>query len=152
MFKTSNNEAEYEALITGLNLAQKMGAKKLAAHSYSQLVVKHVCGDYTAREPNMKEFQDFSIVQIPRAQNTETDSLAKLAFLEGLSLVRYIYLEPMKLSSIEEPLSIYEHESNLTWMALIVDYLMYGTTPSKRSEARKLKMKVTKYPLINDIV
>ena len=38
-FKASNNEAEYEALIVGLELANKLGAQNLRIHCDSQLIV-----------------------------------------------------------------------------------------------------------------
>lgn len=37
-FKASNNQAEYEALIAGINLAREMGASELKVKSDSQLV------------------------------------------------------------------------------------------------------------------
>ena len=39
-FQASNNEVEYEAVITGLNLAHAMEADQLEVSSDSQLVVK----------------------------------------------------------------------------------------------------------------
>ena len=41
-FKATNNEAEYKALIAGLNLAKDMGIKKLDTRSNSQLVVNQL--------------------------------------------------------------------------------------------------------------
>ena len=38
-FQATNNQAEYEALVTGLKLARAMGAKYVEAYSDSQLVV-----------------------------------------------------------------------------------------------------------------
>lgn len=38
-FKTSNNAAEYEALLAGLRLAKEMQLKNLAVRSDSQLVI-----------------------------------------------------------------------------------------------------------------
>ena len=45
-FKASNNEAEYEALIAGLNLAKEMKVESLDIYSNSQLVVSQVTDEY----------------------------------------------------------------------------------------------------------
>ena len=52
-FKATNNEAEYEALIAGLNLAKDMGIKKLDIRSDSQLVVNQLLGSYQAIDLKM---------------------------------------------------------------------------------------------------
>ncbi|KAL0282197.1 UNVERIFIED_CONTAM: Retrovirus-related Pol polyprotein from transposon [Sesamum angustifolium] len=44
-FKTSNNEAGYEALVLGMGMAQDVGASHLLAYSDSQLIVKQVNGE-----------------------------------------------------------------------------------------------------------
>lgn len=41
-YKASNNEAEYEALLQGLRLAEKAGAKRVKAYSDSQLVTQQL--------------------------------------------------------------------------------------------------------------
>ena len=48
-FQASNNEAEYEAVIVGLNLAHSMEADQLEICSDSQLVVKQIEDSYEAR-------------------------------------------------------------------------------------------------------
>ena len=48
-FITSNNEAEYEALLAGLRLAKDMNIKALDVYSDSQLVVNQILGEYQAR-------------------------------------------------------------------------------------------------------
>ena len=89
-FKASNNEAEYEALIVGLELANKLGAQNLRIHCDSQLIVNQVKGDYAAKEPNMVAYLSkaqknlealswFEIVQVPRDANIDSDALARLA-------------------------------------------------------------------------
>ena len=45
-FKASNNQAEYEALITGILLAKEMGARVLMAKSDSLLVTGQVTGEF----------------------------------------------------------------------------------------------------------
>ena len=48
-FRDSNNEAEYEAVIVGLNLAHSMEVDQLEVCSNSQLVVKQIKDSYEAR-------------------------------------------------------------------------------------------------------
>ena len=52
-FPTWNNEAEYEALITGLHLAKEMRVEKVKVYNDYQLVVNQVKGDYQAKGENM---------------------------------------------------------------------------------------------------
>ncbi|KAK4382081.1 hypothetical protein Sango_2905600 [Sesamum angolense] len=55
-FDTSNNEAEYEALLAGGKLAQTIGVKYLRAYSDSQLEVNQVRGDYEAKGEKMVQY------------------------------------------------------------------------------------------------
>ncbi|XP_034208205.1 uncharacterized protein LOC117621761 [Prunus dulcis] len=48
-FQSSNNKAEYEALLAGLRLAKELGAKHIYINSDSQLVVNQVTDEYQAR-------------------------------------------------------------------------------------------------------
>lgn len=57
-FPAPNNEAEYEALIAGLWLAHKMGARKVRVFGDSQLMVNQVNGSYEARDVTMKRYRD----------------------------------------------------------------------------------------------
>ncbi|KAK3016003.1 hypothetical protein RJ639_007032 [Escallonia herrerae] len=52
-FQASNNEAEYEALLTGIKLAHALKLDSMSVHSDSILVVNHVLGDYEARDERM---------------------------------------------------------------------------------------------------
>ena len=45
-FATTNNEAEYEALVVGLDLAKAAGAKSVVIYYNSQVVTNQVNGDY----------------------------------------------------------------------------------------------------------
>jgi len=90
LFTTSNNEAEYEALIAGLMLAQGVGAGEVIAYCDSQLVVNQFNGDYEAKDSRMeaylevvkdlaKNFKRFELIRIPRGENTTADALEPLA-------------------------------------------------------------------------
>ncbi|GJV49514.1 reverse transcriptase domain-containing protein [Tanacetum coccineum] len=52
-FEATNNEAEYEALIAGLRIAEQMGIKNLQANDDSRLVANQVNGSYIAKESGM---------------------------------------------------------------------------------------------------
>ena len=52
-FPATNNEVEYEALLTRLSLAKALGAKSLIVQTNSQLIIGQVNGDYEAKEERM---------------------------------------------------------------------------------------------------
>ena len=80
-FQASNNEAECEAVIAGLNLTHAMEADQLEVSSGSQLVVKQVEDFYEARGKKMimylkkvqellKKFVRVQVKHVPRAENS----------------------------------------------------------------------------------
>lgn len=88
--ETTNNVAEYTALITALEEARKQGLKKIVILSDSELMVKQVNGQYKVKDVNLKKlnervkelwkhFDNASIRHIPREQNVEADALSNLA-------------------------------------------------------------------------
>ena len=89
-FHTSNNEAEYEAVIAGLNLAHSLEVNQLEVYTDSQLVVKQIEDTYEAKSERMilylqkvrdllKIFVLVQVKHVPRAENSRADALAKLA-------------------------------------------------------------------------
>lgn len=57
-FIATNNEAEYEALLAGLRIANQMGVRNLEANVDSRLVANHVLGEYVAQEEHMIQYLD----------------------------------------------------------------------------------------------
>ncbi|KAM6542962.1 hypothetical protein CsatB_007409 [Cannabis sativa] len=55
-FEASNNEAEHEAMIAGLQLAKEVGAKNIELCSDSQVVVNQVSGEYQTKEEKMASY------------------------------------------------------------------------------------------------
>lgn len=55
-FLVTNNEAKCEALVTALQVARKLGVQDLKSYSNSQLVVRHIKGDYKVQEKNMMKY------------------------------------------------------------------------------------------------
>ncbi len=87
-YTTTNNKAEYEALLTRLKLSKMLGATELDVLSDSQLIVGQVNGDYEAKEERMQQylkivqhqinqFREVKLNRIPREQNTTANQLAR---------------------------------------------------------------------------
>lgn len=87
---TTNNAAEYQALIFAMKDLLRKDAKKLRVFSDSQLLVHQVNGLYKIKSANLKplfeeieylknKFEIFEIKYIPRENNREADKLASLA-------------------------------------------------------------------------
>ncbi|MFO1464098.1 MAG: ribonuclease HI family protein [bacterium] len=88
--ETTNNVAEYSALIFGLKEALRRKAPSVLIRMDSQLVVRQVTGEYRVKEPTLQklhaqvvklldEFSSYKIEHIPRERNAEADQLANLA-------------------------------------------------------------------------
>ena len=89
-FSVTNNEAEYEALLEGMSMIQKLGGKCISIFSNSRLIVGQVNGELEAKDERMQEylarakhlqthFIHFRLTHIPRSRSTHADSLATLA-------------------------------------------------------------------------
>ena len=87
---TTNNQAEYRAVITALEKAVSLGAKYVILKSDSELVVKQINGRYKIKNAALRplyqevvkltgSLESFTISYIPRAQNAGADALANKA-------------------------------------------------------------------------
>ncbi|HOX97517.1 MAG TPA: ribonuclease HI family protein, partial [bacterium] len=54
--EATNNQAEYRALIKGLSLAKELGIKFLKLNMDSELVIKHLKGEYEVKDAQLKEY------------------------------------------------------------------------------------------------
>ncbi|CAL9029676.1 unnamed protein product [Prunus brigantina] len=156
-FSTSNNEAEYEALLAGLRLAKELSIKRLAIYSDSQLITNQASGEYMAKHPRMvqyldkvqgllKEFPTFTIQQVPRAEN-HADALASLGSALDTQFRRSIPVEHLDRPSIEEiePIDSMQFDEDPNWQDPIIDYLVNGNLPTDKSEAMKVQQKAARY-------
>ena len=156
-FQSSNNEAQYEVVIVGLNLAHSMEADQLEICSDSQLVVKQIEDSYEAKGEKMilylkkvrelfKKFIRVQVRHVPRAENTQADTLAKLATTSQEDLDRLVPIEHLPEPSVnidnEEVFSVMSESS---WMDPIWDYLVDGILPSDPKEASKLRTRLTRF-------
>lgn len=88
--EASNNVAEYQALLRGLELAAQLGAREVHIVNDSELVARQVSGVYKVKHPAMQElhrqaldalagFDGWSIETVPRSENAEADRLVNEA-------------------------------------------------------------------------
>nr|GEW69484.1 reverse transcriptase domain-containing protein [Tanacetum cinerariifolium] len=147
-FDATNNEAEYEALIDGLRIAEQMGVKNLQANVDSRLIANKVNRSYIAKELGMIQyiekvkvlsgsFKKFSIKQVPRSENKKAHALSKIASTSFAHLTKQVLVDELKEKSINEAevLAVMEEEGD-TWMTLIYNYLMEETLTAKKEKAR----------------
>ncbi|XP_077228432.1 uncharacterized protein LOC143861397 [Tasmannia lanceolata] len=155
-FRASNNEAEYEALLAGMNLAVQTSAQRLKAYYDSQLVANQIQGIYEARDERMikylskvcqlsSKFKIFEVIRIPRTENTKADVLSKLA-ASGYTTLGNICMEFLQKSSIEnEAAEVMQVEHESCWMDEIIDYLRSGKLPEAKKEARKVTQRAARF-------
>ncbi|MDI6814492.1 MAG: ribonuclease HI family protein [Dehalococcoidales bacterium] len=87
---TTNNQAEYRAIIAALEEAIRLGANQVDINLDSLLIVRQISGKYRVRKATLKPLyhrvkqlqgllKTFTITYIPRQQNLEAHSLANMA-------------------------------------------------------------------------
>jgi len=88
--RTTNNQAEYQAIIAALESALSLGASQVDLRSDSELAVKQIKGRYRVKKASLRpfylkvmqlasQFEIFNITHIPREENKEADRLANMA-------------------------------------------------------------------------
>ncbi|MEX0991794.1 MAG: reverse transcriptase-like protein [Actinomycetota bacterium] len=87
--ETTNNVAEYRAMIAGLERAAELGAGEVTVKSDSNLLVEQMNGRYRVKHPNLKplyaealglasRFERITYTHVRREFNTEADRLANI--------------------------------------------------------------------------
>lgn len=88
--RATNNEAEYQAAIAGLEAALALGATSVTLLMDSELVVRHLEFRYRVRNPRLRplferlldlrrRFESFEARSVPRERNKRADQLANQA-------------------------------------------------------------------------
>ena len=156
-FQASNNEAEYEAVIAGLNLAHSLEVDQLEVHSDSQLVVRQIEDTYEARSEKMvlylqkvrdllQKFVSVQIKYVPRTENSRADTLAKLATALQEDIGESVPIEYLAEPSIDpHSLVIAPIGSTPNWMDSIWDYINDGTLPDDPKEAAKIRVRSSRF-------
>nr|CAD39384.2 OSJNBb0016B03.14 [Oryza sativa Japonica Group] len=143
-FNTTNNAAEYEAILLGLRRAKALGVRRLLIRTDSKLVAGHVDKSFEAKEEGMKRyleavrstekcFTGITVEHLPRGQNEEADALAKSAACGGPHSPG-IFFEVLHAPSV--PMDSLE--------IMAIDQL-----PEDEAEAKRLQLGATKYKMVS---
>lgn len=88
--ETTNNQAEYQAMLAGLKRALELEAQVIVLHSDSELMVKQLNGIYKVKNPGIKplhaeaktllaQFDQYTVKHVRRELNKHADRLANEA-------------------------------------------------------------------------
>ena len=161
-FSATNNEAEYEALLVGIAMVQRMGRKSIKLFSDLRLVVGQVRGEFEAKDERMQgylsqvkclqlKFDSFGLLHVPKSGNTHADSLAMLATSSVQDFPRIILVEDLyKPTRTGGMTQINLIKAGPSWMDSIVQFLREDILPGEKVEADKIRKKATSYWLLED--
>jgi ribonuclease HI len=93
--QTTNNIAEYTAMVTALKEALEMNFEEIEVISDSELMVKQINGEYQVKSKGLKplykeackllkEFKKYTVRHVKREHNKEADKLANRGIDEAL--------------------------------------------------------------------
>ena len=125
-FTATNNQAEYEALIASLELANSVKADRVKIRTDSQLVANHVSKRFQPKDEKMelylkkvkqmiRKFEAVEVIQIPREENSRADILARMAVVADPKMPKSIPLEVKSNPSIEQNLEVMRIEHARGW-------------------------------------
>ncbi|XP_050280262.1 uncharacterized protein LOC126721249 [Quercus robur] len=162
-FSAMNNETEYEALLEGMSMIQKLGGKSVNMFSDSRLVVGQVNRELEARDERMQEylvqvkrlwahFYHFNLVHVSRSGNTHADSLATLVTFSAQPLPQVILVEDLYCPMMARTNSVRVHSirAGPSWIDPLVQFLKHNTLPEDKNEANKIRRKASRFWLSED--
>ncbi|CAJ2674684.1 unnamed protein product [Trifolium pratense] len=162
-FPTSNNQAEYEAFLAGLRLAEDLEAKEVKIYTDSQLVASQVLGEYQTKNDNLSEylllvkekitkFNSVEILHVPREHNKRADILSKLASTKRKGGNKSVIQEILPRPSIEKPtkgMDINVIGDKNCWMTPVYNFLKHGTLPDDQKQAAVIRRRACSYVILD---
>ena len=77
LYTNSNNAAEYEALLHGLQMAVSMGIQRLEVRGDSNLAISQINGDFDAKDPKMAAYRNDILKMSARFEGLEFHHVAR---------------------------------------------------------------------------
>ncbi|KAL0462269.1 UNVERIFIED_CONTAM: hypothetical protein Slati_0114500 [Sesamum latifolium] len=166
----SNNMAEYQALIFGLEMAVDTKQRHLKVYGDSQLVINQLLGLYEVKKPELLPYHNYAkrlmgwlgdveLEYLPRRDNKQADALAKLASILSMTDKKHVY-QYVKVGSYHQSSVMmrttrskkkkitswrfFEIEEEDWWQPLI-DYLKYEKLPSDPRRRTDIQRRATRF-------
>ena len=145
-FPAMNNEVEYETLMEGMAMVQRIGGKSIKLFSDSRLIVGQVRGEFEAKDERMQgylsqvksmqsKFDSFDLLHVPKSGNAHTDSLAMLATSSAQDLPRVILIKDLyKPSRTGDTVQINQIRGGTSWLDSIIQFLKEDILSEEKSK------------------
>ncbi|XP_062112479.1 uncharacterized protein LOC133823638 [Humulus lupulus] len=169
----TNNVAEYEALVIGLEVALEMKIQSLEVFGDSLLVIKQINGEFVVKHENLipyhekakyllGQFQDITLNHIPRSKNGKADALANLAASLTLPKERDIQITigehhvlSQSTESVEEEntvnlITFLDNVNENDWHQPIKDYIQKGVLLEDLKKRVDVRRRVPRFVVFND--
>ena len=147
-FSVTNNAAEYEACIAGLEAALERNIKSLEVFGDSALIINQVLNKWKTVDPGLQkyhaymmelieQFEEVTFEYLPRDRNRFADALATLASLVEIPAGKSI--KPLRVGRRETPAFCFEVEVETEsvddpWYSQIYQYLKNGEASFKTED------------------
>ncbi|RVX10403.1 hypothetical protein CK203_016897 [Vitis vinifera] len=139
-FLASSNEAEYEAILSGLDLALALSVSKLRIYSDSQLVVRYVQEEYGAKDERMTRYLtkvrdtlqrlgEWTIEKVSQADNVRVDAPNRNNCLASHQRNHILPIYVQTNPSITKAPACNAIEESQEWTGVIKEYLRTGALP-----------------------
>ncbi|XP_042453635.1 uncharacterized protein LOC122038107 [Zingiber officinale] len=155
-YRATNNEADYEALIAGLQAARHVDAIRVLIHSDSQLATQQLSGTFEINSARLKlytetfeklkvNFQEVVIKKVSRAENQAADELVKLASSISSTVIQQSIDQVSLVAHIDRMEGLIFPSD---WRTALIEFLRAGAMPSDREEAQLLRRRAGRFTLI----
>jgi len=157
-FKTSNNQAEYEAILAGLSFAPEVGVKILICKTDSKLTVGHLNDEFLIKDVTLMQYYHLvcNVIQsafdrvfvqhIPRSEIARADILSKLASTKLKRRHKFLLQKTLSAPSITNICLNLDHTEN--WTTPHMQYLK-TSNPLPNTDKGWLA-KAARYTMIGD--
>nr|CAN69925.1 hypothetical protein VITISV_027208 [Vitis vinifera] len=149
-FPASNNEAEYEVILSGLDLALALSVSKLRKEYEAKDA--RMARYLTKVRDTLQRFTEWTIEKIRRTENGRADALAGIAaslpIKEAILLPVHVQTNP----SVAETSTCNAIEATQAdsqeWTNNITEYLRTGTLPGDPKQAHKVRVQAARFTII----